>query len=301
LEKTFTHAVTYTNSGRVPVSDVAASLLANERLVREAIGTLEDLFPGLTIEDVSIVFRRASSDSPLQEAIEVVGNIVFQGKMHEQVPDLVRRLTGQDFPKSMDGLVTILVMAIAVYGVFWLAKKLGKDGEAGTLHIEGNYNQVIQVGRDLLAVDEGQLKSAIEGRFAKGRGAPLAKRALELIRPARREDGAAVEGAGVRIDPETIAASASPLDLAMDEDESHDPYGSQPVIIHATDLDSNKSGWAGHLPGLWEKRLPMRLSPTIPLDEIYGKREIVADIVLSSRKDATGDFVPFVFHVMKIA
>jgi hypothetical protein len=45
----------------------------------------------------------------------------------------------------------------------------------------------------------------------------------------------------------------------------------------------------------------MRLSPTIPLDEIYGKREIVADIVLSSRKDATGDFVPFVFHVMKIA
>jgi len=78
LERTFRHEVTYTNTGAVPVADVAASLVANERLMREAIEALQDLFPGLEITDLKVIFRRASSDSPLQEAMEAVGNIIFQ-------------------------------------------------------------------------------------------------------------------------------------------------------------------------------------------------------------------------------
>lgn len=299
MERSFTHLVTYTNSGRVPVSDVAASLLANERLVREAFSTLEDLYPGLSFEDIVIVFRRASSDSPLQEAIEAVGNIIFQGDMNEQIPDLVRRVTGLDIPESMDGLITVIVMAIAVYGVFWLAGKFKKDDQS-TLTIEGNYNNVIQVGGDLIGVDHDQFKAAVEGRFSKARGTSLARKALDLIRPAQRETGAAVEGGGVRIEPETIAAAPSAIDEALADDDAHEPYASHAIVIHATDLDSNKTGWAGHLPGLWEKRLPMRLSPTILREDLYGKREVSGDIVLSLRKGAGGDFVPFEFHVMRL-
>jgi hypothetical protein len=81
MERTFSHSVTYTNSGRVPVADVAASLLANEKMMREALYALQDMLPGLEITDIEVVFRRASSDSPLQEALEAVGNIIFQQDM----------------------------------------------------------------------------------------------------------------------------------------------------------------------------------------------------------------------------
>ena len=299
MERTFKHEVTYTNTGRVPVADVAASLVANERLMREAIDALQDLFPGLEVTDVSVVFRRATSDSPLQEAMEAVGNIVFQTDMEKRIPDAVRLLTGADFPHRYDSMVTVVVIAIVTYGVYWALSKIGKKDDAGGLAVSGNYNQIIYAGRDLLGVDEDRLRDAVEKRFAKSRGATVSRRALEMIRPAQLEAGAAVQGAGLEITPETIDAAPTALDAEMaDEEEVQEPYTDQEIVVHATDLDSNKTGWAGHLPGIWEKRLPMRLYPTIKPDEIYGKRTVTGDVIVVSKKNRDGEYVPYVFHVV---
>lgn len=299
MERTFKHEVTYTNRGRVPVADVAASLVANERLMREAIEALQDIFPGLEVTDVSVVFRRATSDSPLQEAMEAVGNIVFQNDMEARIPEAIRLLTGVDFPDRYDTMITVIVIAIVTYGVYWALSKVGKKDDSAGLTVNGNYNQVIYAGRDLLGVDEDRLREAVERRFAKNRGPTVSRRALEMIRPAQLEAGAAVQGAGLEISAATVSAAPSALDAEMaDDEQTQDPYTDQEIVVHATDLDSNKTGWAGHLPGIWEKRLPMRLYPTIKPEDIYGKRTVTGDVIVVSKRGRDGEYVPYLFHVV---
>ena len=122
-----------------------------------------------------------------------------------------------------------------------------------------------------------------------------------MLRPAQREEGAAVVGGGVVIQPETV--SAAPQNLALDPDderEAQETYPQQAIVIHATDIDSHKTGWAGHLPGIWERRLPMRLFPAIDPKDIFGKTEVSGDVMVISKKNLEGDFVPYVFHVLRI-
>src|SRR3569833_2247292 len=119
MERTFRHEVTYTNTGSVPVTDVALSLLANEKLMREAIEALQDLYPGLEVTDFKINYRRATSDSPLKEALEAIGSLVFQQDFDKRIPLAVYDLTGIEIPQKYDAIVSLVVIAIATYGIYW--------------------------------------------------------------------------------------------------------------------------------------------------------------------------------------
>lgn len=327
VERTFGHEVTYTNAGAIPVADVAASLVANEKLVREAVCLLEDLFPGLKIEGVEVNFSSATTNSPLKEIMAGAIFLSYQKDLEVGVPFLIENLTGLDIPPQLEGLVTALVFVVAVYGISKAMEIFGPSRKVSTTLssvsplvfsdppvsgepnqrvsseppvIQGNYNTILNIAGDLINVDPDQLTDALDKRYSapKTRRA-LARRSLEFIRPAQREAGAEIVGAGFKLEAETIAAAPDALDLE-DEDETADAFDARRVVVHATDLDSNKSGWAGHLPGLHEKRLRMLLAPTVKRDEVWGKKEIVADIVLMSKPGVDGDPKPYLFHVMKV-
>lgn len=304
MERPFTHEITYTNAGRIPVSDVAASLLANEQLVREAAYLLEALFSDLKVDHVEVNFRSATTSSPLKEIMAGAIFLAFQEDLTKQVPALIERVIGIDVPSDLEALVTVLVLVIAVYGIakaieIFGSKKAAEDGEAPS--IQGNFNTVLNVGGDIIGVEPERIAEALERRYQGRRGRTLARRALEFIRPAKREDGASITGGGLEIEAGTISVAPSALDIEMsEEDEIHEPYMAQAVEIHATDIDSNNTGWAGHLPGLWDHRLKMRLYPTIKTEELFGRRHVVADVLLVSKRDAAGDYVPYLFHLMQL-
>jgi hypothetical protein len=210
-------------------------------------------------------------------------------------------LLGINFKKDYDEVISIIVMAVYTYGIYWAISKIGKKDAAGGLTVSGNYNNIVHVGRDLIGVTEDEFRGAIERRFERGRGPILARRSLDLIRPAQRELGAGVTGGGVSIDPETVAAAPSPNSQDVpEENESQDAYTDQPIVIHATDLDFNKSGWAGHLPGVWEKRLPMRLFPGIKPNELFGKKTVTGDVIVVSKRNLDGDYIPYLFHIIGV-
>ncbi len=87
---------------------------------------------------------------------------------------------------------------------------------------------------------------------------------------------------------------------SMDDLSEETAYENHIVVIHATDLDHSKTGWAGHIPGVWEKRLKMVLFPTIPLNDVFGHKEIKADILVMSKRQPDGNLVPYVFHVINV-
>ncbi len=233
--------------------------------------------------------------------MEAVVNIVFQEDLDERIPAAISALIGTDIPEGYEGMITVITIAIVTYGVYWALSKIGKKDAPEGLTVLGNYNQIIQVGRDMIGVDEEVVKAAVEKRFAKSRGPVIARRALEMLRPAQREPGAGVTGGGAEIAPETVAAAPAALNGDSGEDlEAQESYTDQRIVVHATDKDSHKSGWAGHLPGIWEKRLPMRLFPAIDPKSVFGKDEIVGDVIVVSKKNLDGDYIPYVFHVVGI-
>lgn len=289
------HEITYTNTGQVTVSDVAASLVANEKLLRDTAQLLEDLFPGLRAE-LSVKFRSATTASPLKEYFILGLIMVYQKELTGEVPPLIEKMIGRDIPDSMETTVTLLFMAVAIFGIaraFDLFKTQ-RTGEPVPPSIQGDYNTILNIAGDVIGIDPAQIEASLEKRHAGRKALPLAKRALQFIRPAKGEPGAGVVGGGAELTPETVRAAPGAADVeAAEEMEDQEPLLAQRVVIHATDLDSKKSGWACHLPGRWEKRLRMQLFPSVDASAIYGRREITADVILMSRVDDEGDLAPY--------
>lgn len=67
MDAIFRHYVEYDVSEEVPVEDIVKSLIANERLLRQAAVALEALFPGVKIKPTRGSLLTLSQGSPLKE------------------------------------------------------------------------------------------------------------------------------------------------------------------------------------------------------------------------------------------
>ena len=81
METSLSHFVEYDLDGISSVAAVAESLLANERLAKEAALLLEALIPGLVIEQTTVSVKRVVQESPLKEPFVVALVAAFQPKM----------------------------------------------------------------------------------------------------------------------------------------------------------------------------------------------------------------------------
>ena len=77
-----------------------------------------------------------------------------------------------------------------------------------------------------------------------------------------------------------------------DDDEKQTPLTNVEVVIHATDLDHSSSGWAGHITGVYQKRLRMKLFSSVQPSQLFGKDKIIADIILVSKRTVEEDYMP---------
>ena len=102
----------------------------------------------------------------------------------------------------------------------------------------------------------------------------LAKDAVRVVKPAKREPGASIvfnNSDKLQIRAETVQAMpryvSEPDDLEFIED-----YTNIEMMLRATDLDSTQRGWAVVIPELGDKRIRLLLDPTIDPEELYEKR-----------------------------
>lgn len=129
MELALRHALTYTTDGDVPVEVVARSLVANERLIHEALRVIETISPGAEISAIRIRVASLSNASPLRQAFAVALFMTFQKDLERAVPALIEKLTGVDVPDSYDTLVTVIVIMIAMAAVTTATERLfpGKE------------------------------------------------------------------------------------------------------------------------------------------------------------------------------
>lgn len=295
----FMHAITYTNEGKVPVSEVAESLLANEQLIKLTIPLLEKLYPGLKIRDIEVHFKNASHDSPLKEIFGISIFAAFQQDLEREVPDIIEHLTGKPVPESYDSLITVITFIILYFGTDYVFTRFkgGKSkpiaqGLENTINVAGNY---INMPAD-------EIRKATQEVFKGTRMQSLAKAAKSAILPAKADRMAKiVSDSGVEFSQEAVKDFPTDIDFEYEDDfEINEPHQRVRINLRATDLDKNNTGWAGVIKKISDARLKMEVYPTIDLQKLHGKKSIIGDIIMVSRKQPNGDYKPVSFHLIEI-
>ena len=295
------HQVRYDVNGHISVAVVAESLVANGKLAMEAAFLLEALIPGLGVERAEVSVRRVTHESPLQQAFAIALVTVFQKNMERDVPEIVTDLTGLVVPDRYHTLLTVIVMMIAIYGISKTIEKLFPTRK--TDKIEENFKNLTIVAGDLIQLPPAQIEATIRGRLADKRQGQLSSAIRSFFAPAVGKEGAAIVGGGTEI---TVSALAQIPNLSAPETEQPSDdidtkfENNQHIVIHAMDRDRSKYGWAGHIPKLFEERVPMKLDKSIDPKSLFSKTEVDGDVLIVYDVDGDGSKTPAEFHLLRI-
>ncbi len=305
MEITLFHGIEYDVTEPVAVDDLIKSLAANARLMREATTLLSDLVPGLQFETKRISVPELSQGSPLRELMALALVVAYQKDLEVEVPALFEHLTGVHVSESYDTLLTVLVMLIAIYGISKVfetvfpgkGKKEAEDTEDALLDRAAS---ILGIATTTIRIKLGEL---LIGR--KRRGILLASQ--QVFAPTRGQNAAIRERNGpVLIPAKTVALAQSAAGLPVDgETEDDKPktaaefHRNVRIILHAMDSDSKKRGWAGHVPDLFDERIPMHLEKSVSPTAIFGKTDLRGDILLTREEDEQGDMQPKEFLLIQ--
>ncbi len=160
MELSVPHSVVYDIDGRATVGEVARSIIAQDRLVREAFSVLEELFPHLTYERPVVSIRQVSQASPLKTTMVALVVAAYATPLGEDVPDILNTLFGIDVLDEYDSIVSVLVLLIALWGIESLRLKIFPGKKEPDLANERG--ALLTTASNQAAVTEDHLEEAIE-------------------------------------------------------------------------------------------------------------------------------------------
>jgi hypothetical protein len=303
MERRFPHRLTYVSSRPWPLEDVITNLQAQKRLLEEGIALLDRIIPGLEVTATEIRITRVTTGSPLVTDFLVLLYSEYQEQIEDQVVVQIEKMFGTDIPAEYNGLVTLGTLAATYFVSRWAYEAIrGKSKPAPpSIHIQGNYNTVVNTLSDKLNVSTESIDDAIQKQLPLNKRRQLIASVAKFLRP--RSDGLIVpirvDGAP-DIDPETISELPSDTDLQQLDDTSNIDVTGARIEIRAVDRDRTKTGWAARISGdkRFGKRLPMDLYPTVNQDELAKHESVVADIIVMGLRDTNGKFVPKRIHLI---
>lgn len=304
-EVRFRHGLEYPDNHAIPLSDIAATLLAHERLLPVVMEMFESLVPGLTIESSSIELDHLQSGS-LTEAFFVAIFIAFQKDLEVAVPGIIQDITGLELADRYDTLVTVLFVIALYAGVKLITEKSKAKTLAGTPAVvfEGDYNTYVNIAADQLSASPEAVKRAVHRAINKARAPGVARAAIDLFRPAKRGgDGRIIPLGLPPISKASVAAFPSDLAFAeLEKDTVPIPIPVGELRIRATDRDKFDKGWAGKVEfdGTLTRRLPLVLAPGVDPDDLAAKDRAMVEAVLENKMTEDGRTKPYRIHVMRL-
>lgn len=291
MEVTVHQQIYYSNKERVPIKDVAESLLALESIIRQSPDILEEMLPGTRIEAVEVFIEELKSDSIL-EHLAIKFFFSDQQAFDEfKSNTLNAKERGMDIIKNKTLLSAIIVAMVFDGVIYYLGKDTSSKPDQKTI-IEANNNTIIQIGANLVELQAEDFKAIIEGAISNKE--KLAKDAASFVKPAKLDPAANItfnENNDLQISSESIRAMPSNL-KELEEEEFIQDFTNINLEIRALDLDSSKRGWAVIIPALHQKRISLKLDPTVSPEDLLDKRNITADVTVIFRHDKEFNKIP---------
>lgn len=300
---------TYDFEGRATVNEVAKALNAQEKLFQEAVLVLEECFPQLGIEHVTVVVREISQSSPLRYRIEgMLLAAVQDGLMDDMPVDLIETLFGFDVPDSYDSFVSVLILIIGLWGAEKVIQRLKRAKEDFDRAMMERREQALAEERRRLTETAAQRAHIPEEQLIEALAAVLNKRpvfvgnqAMDFLSPAKRHKANSVSTAGGEsISEKAVEALPSDVEMAAHKPPTQtEPYEGVTVKFFAHDRENPKR-WAASVAEVAEGRKALHLAPDIDSENLFTRDKVKADVLVTYVLDAEGEYQPSVYYLAKV-
>lgn len=303
MQITLPHQISYDFDGKATVEEIAKSLVANERLTRDAIAIFAGCFPGLVVEDTKIQFVSVSQESPLKEILAAAVILAFQEDLEQEVPDLIQKMIGLNIPDQYDTLVTVFVMIAAIYGASYLHNRFSRKDTNSAKALPREYDRLIKVAGDYIHVPEAVVKESVDRHLGKGRRQVVAKAARDFFAPAQRHNARSINSGGsLHIPKDAIDEVPTDVDIESFEPEQ-DSYllENAEVVFQAHDINRQKKGWAAIVPQVSRNRKPLHIDPSVDIEGLFTKRKVLANVIVFAKQTEKEDYEPQLYYLQSIA
>lgn len=301
--------VTYEFEGRATVGEVAKALVAQEKLFREALLVLEECFPEVEIEHVSVTVREVVQNSPLRHRIEGFIVAALSPGLTEDMPaDILDALFGIDVPDSYDGFITLAVLLIGLWGAEKFIQRLKRakdDYDAAKMErrereIAAERMRLTQQAADQVGISPDRINEAMTKVLSK-RTVSIGNQAMDFLKPARRHQASAIRTpGGSEIGREALAALPSDLEVAAHKPPTQtEPYERVIVKFFAHDRENPKR-WAASISEVAEGRKALHLAPDIDAEALFTRDAVKADVLVTSVLDSEGDYQPSIYYLARV-
>lgn len=189
---------------------------------------------------------------------------------------------------------------ILLGGIYILNQdKSSSTAEQKTI-IEANNNTIIQIGAGLVDLSAQDFKALIDSAIKDKKS--LTQNAAKFVAPAKRDPSATItfnNNEELKINNDAVRAMPRFAQVAEEEPYIED-FKNIELTIRATDLDSNKRGWAVVIPELNTKRIRLQLDPGINPEMLIGKSKIMAEVTVIFEYDYENNKIPKLVFLRKI-
>lgn len=291
--------VIYDFDGRATVAEVAKSLVAQDRLLREALAVVQELFPDLELSGIEIAVREVSHASPFRSTLWAFAAGVYSTPLGEEMPDVLNSLTGGriDVADGSEAFVSLIVLLIAIWVADRVRAKMFPDAAEQVLAMQRE--RLLVEASNGASVHRGAMKEAVETVIAKRPGV-IRKAAIDFLAPAKRHHARSIRAGQGEITEEAIKALPSDVEVAQYEPPTQvDTLEQTTVKFRAHDLDKGKN-WAATIEEVSMDRRPLHLAPDVRPDSLFERREVRADVLVTSVRNDDGDYIPTFYFLTKV-
>nr|MBP6727770.1 hypothetical protein [Thauera sp.] len=284
----------FSNRHPLLVEDVIRSLRALERIAIERLPSAlsklaesEVLRAELLVEGFeSGSFRegvvcRLIFGSP--EKLDQFIQRLRDGQTKEALTEVYRGIRPDMNPTIKAGLASSIITLLIGAGLIAAVKMTGGDEQAVAL-INGDNNVVIAITAEEFGKSPDEVRRIIQ-EVAASHSKRLAKNAVDVIAPAKREPDTTVSwGSGLPAVSSSAVATA-PSDVDADPYEQVQAYRDVDIQIRALDRDKSNSGWAAVIPNLVDRRVRLLFADEAMATKLHGKFSVRGDVTVLSKMD----------------
>jgi hypothetical protein len=181
----FSHRLEYPDNHGITLTDIAELLLAHERAVKLIPIVLERSVSGLNVERIEITLVEAQEGSLVTEfAVKIFSE--YQAQIESRVVRVVEALTGTPVAEQDKTLVTLLIILLFLMGATWVWKKFNPSNEGSGLHIQGDYNKVLNVTAEALSISPETLDDIVWDATKGPTRKAIGKASQRFFKPAQR-------------------------------------------------------------------------------------------------------------------
>lgn len=280
------HEVRYTTEKPVPAKDVIASLQGLQRISTMYLPRTLAALTGIEILSADLYVEAFEEGSFVED---VLVKLVFGS---QEKLDAFLKKANEGIVSDAKGLIvkhpmiSLAVLALLAYGAAQAYSAMN-DG-ASSPSIQANNNVINVIGAESYNMDPEGFAQVVKASVGSNRKS-LAQDVAKVLAPAKNESTAGIELDGnhhLAITADSVRAT--PARVYFDEPVPEQAFPDVDLQIRTIDRDKVSQGWKGLIPGLVDRRVPLKLSSEVNPEELAKYATVRADVRIAYRTDSRG-------------